>query len=227
MKLFGILILLFLVIISILIFYFGIIVEGLTPSSNSPALPQTNPIDKDTSISPLTKFENALVAAFSPPAKVETEITQKPAWTNVKQSINPVSSCKDPVQVAVSPLPVDQQTQEAIKDHSVTVNSVLDTYEKQIKIFEDILTNYKSIIALNNSDIKSVVNLGIPTVSVNYDKNSNSLITLSVVKGENGDPGKQPDQIQGIGIIGDIGKPGLIGENPINFPQKDLPYWSR
>jgi hypothetical protein len=182
----------------------------------------------------LDKFTSALVSAFSPPeATSSSKSIAKPAWTNVKQIADPVTltknsadGCKNTNQVAVDPLPVDVQAQDTVSTHSTTMNSILDKYELQLSKFEDILNKPKIILALNKN-VDSVVNLGVPSVSVVYDETSNSLINLSVVKGIPGDKGGQPDPIAGIPVRGDIGAAGVAGINPIGNSIDELPYWAK
>lgn len=225
-----------LVIVSIFIFCFSNkIIEGLTPGSTlSPAGPQVNPNTPLSTSSALDKFASALASAFSPPAATSSRATiAKPAWTNIKELADPATvtnnspaGCKSKIQVAVEPLPVDVQAQSTITNHSKTIISTLDAYELQLTKLEDILNKPKNILALNKN-VESVVNLGIPSVSVVYDENSNSLISLSVVKGISGDKGIQPDPISGIPVRGDIGVAGVDGINPIGKSIETLPYWAK
>jgi preprotein translocase subunit SecG len=210
-------------------------IEGLSPAyapgdsspssgSDSPPISTTN-----VSSSPLERFTNALAIAFQPtsaPAPSAELKIATPEWTNVKLKNKTVDNCKNTIQqTAVETLPIDKQSNTTVSNHSVTVNSILDKYEERLTKLEKILNNPKQILSLN-SKTDFVVNLGIPTATVVYDKDSNSLINLSVVKGETGDPGVKGDQITGTSVIGDIGKPGLEGTNPLNLPRKDLPYWA-
>jgi len=225
-----------LIIVSILIFCFSNkIIEGLAPGSTlSPAGPQNNSNNNLSASSALDKFASALASAFSPPSSTtSTRSIAKPAWTNIKELADPATvinnspaGCKSKTQVAVEPLPVDVQAQSTITNHSKTIISTLDTYELQLKKLEDILNKPKNILALNKN-IESVVNLGVPSVSVVYDENSNSLINLSVVKGISGDKGIQPDPISGIPVRGDIGVAGVDGINPIGKSIETLPYWAK
>jgi hypothetical protein len=225
-----------LVIVSIFIFCFSNkIIEGLAPGSIlSPATSQVNPNNPLSTTSALDKFASALASAFSPPAATSSRVNiAKPAWTNIKELADPATvtnnstaGCKSKIQVAVEPLPVDVQAQSTITNHSKTIISTLDEYELQLTKLEDILNKPKTILALNKN-VESVVNLGIPSVSVVYDENSNSLINLSVVKGISGDKGIQPDPISGIPVRGDIGVAGLDGINPIGKSIETLPYWAK
>jgi hypothetical protein len=226
----------FLLIVSVFILYFSNkIVEGLDAPSSilSPAPLQTDIKTKASTDTALERFTSALVSAFSPPSTVSSNSIAKHAWTNDKAIANTVTpiidspaGCKSKTQVAVEPLPVDVQAQSTIANHAKNIISTLDEYELQLKKIEDILTKPKTILALNKN-VESVVNLGIPSVSVVYDENSNSLINLSVVKGISGDKGIQPDPISGIPKKGDIGVAGVDGINPIGKSIETLPYWAK
>lgn len=242
-----------LVIFSVVIFCFSNkILEGLAPNSspnsnvpsgsdtssssnsNVPSGSKGNPQSTLSTSSALDKFTSALVSAFSPPDTASSSKSiAKPAWTNVKQIADPVTltkdssaGCKNTNQVAVDPLPVDVQAQGTVSTHSTAINSILDKYELQLSKFEAILNKPKIILALNKN-VDSVVNLGVPSVSVVYDETSNSLINLSVVKGIPGDKGSQPDPIAGIPVRGDIGSAGVAGINPIGNSIDELPYWAK
>jgi len=216
--------------ISIIVLTLNKNIEGNTPSDPiSPSPSNSLSSTTSSSMSPLEKFANALAIAFQPPKPVapsaEIKIAE-PEWTNIKFKNKTVDNCKNTIQqTAVETLPIDKQSNTTISNHSVTVNSILDKYEEKLTKLEKILNNPKKILSLNNNT-DYVVNLGIPTATVVYDNDLNSLITLSVVKGEPGDPGSQGDQISGTSEIGEVGKPGLEGTNPLNLPSKDLPYWA-
>jgi hypothetical protein len=140
--------------------------------------------------------------------------------------INSPAGCKSKTQDAVEPLPVDVQTQSTIINHSKTIISTLDAYEVQLKKLEEIINKPKNILALNKN-VESVVNLGVPSISVVYDEQSNGLINLSVVKGISGEKGDQPDPISGIPVRGDIGDAGVAGINPIEKSIDKIPYWAK
>jgi hypothetical protein len=225
-----------LIIVSMFIFCFSnIIVEGLTPGSTlSPSTSQGNSNNPLSTTSALDRFASALVSAFSPPSTTSSQPTiAKPAWMNVKELADPATvisnspaGCKSKIQVAVDPLPVDVQAQSTIVSHSETIIRTLDAYELQLKKLEDILNKPKNILALNKN-VESVPNLGVPSVSVVYDENSNSLINISVVKGIAGDKGDKPNPISGIPVRGDIGDAGVDGINPIGKSMETLPYWAK
>lgn len=228
-------------IIIIVLLFFSLIVlfysnkEGYAPGeSKTPAPMSTGSSQGNTNNnSALEKFANALVTAFSPPTPEPKTKVGKPAWTNVKELNDPTTVmdktpaiCKSEIQEAVNPLPIDDQAKTTIADHSKTIISALDTYELQIKKIENMLNKPNNILALNKN-VDSVVNLGVPSVSTVYDEQSNTLITLSVVKGIDGDPGDKPDPISGIGIEGDIGSAGVDGTNPIGNTIDTIPYWAK
>lgn len=222
----------FLLIVSVFIFYFSNkIVEGLDAPGSilSPAPLQTDINPKTSTNTALEKFASALVSAFSPPSTVSSNTIAKPAWVNdgeiahtVTTIINSPGVCKSGGQTAVDPLPVDVQAQSTINNHSKNIISALDAYELQLKKIEDILIKPNNIISLNKN-VDWVVNLGVPSVSVEYDEKLNSIINLSVVKGISGDKGIQPDSISGIPAKGDIGTAGVDGTNPIG---KTIEYWA-
>lgn len=223
-----VIIVLFGILLIILFCYSNRYMEGQTPLSNSSPSP-----DQTKNISALDKFTAALVTAFSPPAVKSPPPSAKPAWENVKVIADPVvgtinspSSCGSSIQFAVDPLPVDVQAQTTITNHSTTIISALDAYELQLSKIENIINKPERILSLNKN-IESVVNLGVPLISVVYDDKSNTMINLSVVKGVSGDKGSQPDQIPGIGVDGEIGSVGVDGINPINSSYDKLPYWAK
>lgn len=216
--------------ISIIVLTLNKNIEGNTPSdSTSPSASTSSSNLLPVTTSPLEKFANALAIAFQPPTSAAPSAEIKvadPEWTNMKFKNKPVDNCKNTVQqTAVETLPIDKQSNTTISNHSVTVNSLLDKYEERLTKLEKILNNPKQILSLNNNP-DFVVNLGVPTATVVYDNDLNSLINLSVVKGETGDPGLNGDQISGTSKIGEVGKPGLEGTNPLNLPIKNLPYWA-
>jgi cytoskeletal protein RodZ len=241
-------IIIFLFILSLIVFFYSI-KEGYAPgestspgssstssgsSSTSPGSSSTGSNKVNTSQnSALEKFANALVTAFSPPPAETKKPLGKPAWTNVKELNDPTTlmarspaGCKAEVQEAVTPLPIDDQAKTTISEHAKTVNSILDGYDLQLKKIEAILNKPTKIVALNKN-VDSVVNLGVPSISVVYDEQSNTLLNLSVVKGIAGDKGDKPEPISGIGIEGDIGKAGVDGTNPIGNTFDSLPYWAK
>jgi hypothetical protein len=217
--------------IFIIIFYSLKTTEGLATPGNlkSPGVKT----DNITNSSALDKFANALSTAFSSDKSSENKSPfTPPAWSTQLSAatsnvaVQSIENCNIAVQSAVDPLPIDKQAQTTINDHSNTINSILDEYDAKLKKIETLLVNPESILGLN-SDIGIVVNLGIPISSVTYDADSNSIINLSVVKGTYGVKGDQPEPISGIGIIGDVGDSGNDGINPINVPEKNLPYWAK
>jgi len=218
-----------------LIVFFNSNKEGFTPGESKITAPSPSSSSQGNTNtnSALEKFANALVTAFSPPPPETKKPLGKLAWTNDKRLNDPTtvmdkspSSCKAKIQEAVTPLPIDDQAKTTIAEHSKTVISALDAYELQLTKIESILNKPDKIIALNKN-VDSVVNLGVPSMSVVYDEQSNTLLNLSVVKGIAGDKGDKPEPISGIGIEGDIGKAGVDGTNPIGNTFDSLPYWAK
>jgi hypothetical protein len=200
--------------------------EGLNgPGSSSPGTASTNP-----TMSSLDKFANALTTAFSPPAAPTINENALADWVNFKAPLSPGSSninqCSYPIQKAVETLPIDQQSKEIIDKHAVNITSILDIYDAKLKVYEDLLNSSDKILGLNKN-IDSVSNLGIPIATVIYDKDSNSLINLSVVKGVDGNRGDQMDKIDGLPVIGSRGSVGVTGENSLGDNIEELPYWSK
>lgn len=220
--------------ILVMLFFSVKTIEGLeSPGGSESSSPAPIAVKDTSNISALEKFANALSSAFSPlPAPSASATIAKPAWSNsistakTNVAVESAKNCAIAVQTAVDPLPIDQQAQTTINKHSSTINNFLDEYDSRLKKIETLLLNPDSILTLN-TNIGNVVNLGIPTVTVNYDENSNSVINLSVVKGAYGPKGNQPDSIDGTSVIGDIGSAGVMGINPTNVSEKNLPFWQR
>lgn len=223
-----------LLLLIILIIFYSSVNEGFTPGeSNNPGESKTPTKVSLSTADSLTKFMDALSSAFSPPAAPPSVITADPSWKkaneNTKMKKNKeTTSCVNSVQVALNPLPIDQQTTDLINKHSLNVKNMLDTYDKKLAIIETILANNKKILALNKN-IDAVSNLALPTATINYDENMNSLLNLSVVTGEQGPIGTQGISQQGRGITGKRGSIGIDGTNPsiLSGPVTELPYWSK
>jgi hypothetical protein len=181
-------------------------------------------------MSSLDKFVNALTSAFSPPAAPPAKKIAVPEWTTYKAPLSPgesnVNQCSFPIQHAVETLPIDQQSKDIVDKHTANINSILDVYDNKLKAYEEMLNASEKILTLNKK-IDVVSNLGIPTATVVYDNNANTVISLSVVKGSVGLIGGKGNKIDGQGALGQRGSVGVEGENPLPSKYEELPFWSK
>jgi len=240
---------LFFILISLLIYYFNNNKEGAAPNgspdgatSNSPGGTKSNspgikaPVSTSGSLdtsSALTKFANALSYAFSPPAAPSTSfVGAEPPWvtattnTDYQSHTGSTQCTTNKEQIALDPLPIDQQTNTLLTQHSSNVNNIIANIENKLKSIEDLIENPENILSLN-TNFKSVINSGVPIVTTNYDSNSNTILNLTLVAGKVGSNGSPGDSIRGRGVIGKLGKRGDEGVNPLNVQPTQLPYWAR
>jgi hypothetical protein len=202
--------------------------EGIdSPSVSSPS--STSNSSKGT-MSSLDKFANALTMAFSPTPAPSSNNNAIANWVDFNAPLSPgstdINKCSYPIQQAIDTLPIDQQSKDIVDKHTANITSILDVYDAKLKKYENLLNESGKILSLNPT-VGSVSNLGIPTCTVVYDKDSNTLINLSVVKGELGTGGDKGDKIDGIPVVGGRGSVGMEGTNPLNNNYSQLPYWSR
>jgi len=225
-KFFILLIIIFVIIIFNVFNYASSHKEGI----NEPGVSSPSSRSSTGTMSSLDKFVTAMTTAFSPPAAPASNANSAADWVNFKAPLSPgstdINQCSYPIQQAIDTLPIDQQSKDIIDKHTLNITSILDVYDAKLKKYENLLNASDNILSLN-TNVGSVSNLGIPTSNVVYDKDSNTLITLSVVKGESGFQGDKGDTIDGLPVTGSRGSVGVAGKNPLSNNYNELPYWSR
>ncbi len=202
---------------------------SLSPAGNSsPGDPINVVAGSGDATANLNKIVNAITSAFiaSPaPQLVVPPDYQILANDPMKKTVFSQDKCAPP-QNPVTELPIDTQMKEMIDKHKVTMNDSLDKYIAKLDNIISALEHPENLLSIN-THLKSTVHTGLPLATITYDTNMNSLVNLTLTKGDPGETGDQGSVgLSGISAEGKVGNKGGLGQNPfqtVSVPE--LPKW--